>query len=207
MFKANYVIGQAPLTITAANQTKTYGFGGTNAALGTTGYTITGGTLKGSDAISGVTLSTSDALSTGGYYDATNGTPAGLTAASAVFSSGLAGNYAITYDNATTGLIVSRAPLNIVANNVSRAPGAKRSHVHCHIQWSGEWRFFIGRDGPYAYKRRSYECDGGTTIRYSSIRWNGGQLFHTVYQWHSDNCICNITHPTGTNFSCQSTGV
>ena len=96
------------LTITASDQTHTYGFG----SLGTTGYSITSGQLFGSDAISGVTLSTSDATSTSGNYKATS-SPATLTPSAAVFSSGSAGNYAITYDNAATGLTVNKATLTL----------------------------------------------------------------------------------------------
>ena len=58
----------------ASDQTHTYGFG----SLGTTGFSITSGTLYGSDAISGVTLATNDATSTSGNYKATS-SPATLT--------------------------------------------------------------------------------------------------------------------------------
>jgi len=99
-------VGQKALGITAADQTHNYGFGN----LGTTGFTTSG--LYGSDAISGVTLSTSDGTSTSGNFKATVG-PATLTPSAAVFSSGSSGNYAITYNNAATGLTVNKATLTI----------------------------------------------------------------------------------------------
>ena len=61
---SNVTISAAGLTITASNQTQTYGFG----SLGTTGFSITSGQLFGSDAISGVTLATNDGTSTSGNY-------------------------------------------------------------------------------------------------------------------------------------------
>ena len=85
------------LTITANDQTQTYGFG----SLGATGYSI-----------SGVTLATNDGASTSGNYKATS-SPATITPSAAVFSSGSASNYAIVYDNAPTGLTVNKAPLTI----------------------------------------------------------------------------------------------
>ena len=105
---SNVTISAAGLTITASNQTQTYGFG----SLGTTGFSITSGQLFSSDAISGVTLATSDGTSTSGNYKYT-ATPATLTPSAAVFSSGSSGNYAITYDNAATGLTVNPATLTI----------------------------------------------------------------------------------------------
>ena len=101
-------VGQRSLTITASDQTKTYGFG----SLGTTGFSITSGSLYGTDAISGVTLSTTDGTSTSGNYKVT-GSPATITASAAVFSSGSSGNYNLTYDNAATGLTVNPATLTI----------------------------------------------------------------------------------------------
>ncbi|HVS38582.1 MAG TPA: Ig-like domain repeat protein, partial [Gemmataceae bacterium] len=102
-------VNPAPITITASDQTQTYGFAG----LGTTAFTITSGQLYGSDAISSVTLSTNDGLSTSRHYLATGDSPAAITPSAAVFSSGNAGNYVITYDNAPTGLIVNPATLTI----------------------------------------------------------------------------------------------
>ena len=50
---ANVTIAQEALTLTATDQSKTYGFGGTSAALGTTGFTDASGTIYGTD-ITGV---------------------------------------------------------------------------------------------------------------------------------------------------------
>ena len=55
---------------------------------------ITDGQLHGSDAISDVTLSTSDATNTSGNYKYL-ATPATIAPSAAVFSSGSASNYAI----------------------------------------------------------------------------------------------------------------
>ena len=77
----NVTISAAGLTITASNQTQTYGFGW----LGTTGYTITSGTLYGCDAISGVTLATNDGTSTSSNYKTTS-SPATITPSAAVFA-------------------------------------------------------------------------------------------------------------------------
>ncbi len=109
----NYVNGTltvttAPLTITASNQSKTYGFGGTSASLGTTAFTVSG--LQGSDAIDTATLSTNATLSSSSNYNAGTWT---LTPSAAHFSTGSAGNYTITYDNASTGLTIAAKALTI----------------------------------------------------------------------------------------------
>ena len=56
------------ITITASTQSKTYGFGGTSAALGTPAFTASG--LLGSDSVSSVTLSTNATLSSSSNYNA-----------------------------------------------------------------------------------------------------------------------------------------
>jgi len=98
------VQGLAPLTISPLAQVKTYGqaftFDGTE-------FTSTG--LQGTDAINSVTL-TSIATGTGaqaGTYD--------IVASDAVFGSGDAGNYDITYETLTGGFTVTRAPLTLTA--------------------------------------------------------------------------------------------
>ena len=66
-----------------------------------------------------MTLATNDGTSTSGNYKYTS-SPATLTPSAAVFSSGSASNYSITYDNASTGLTVNKATLTITgfaANN------------------------------------------------------------------------------------------
>ena len=64
---ASATIAQEAITITATGQSKTYGFGGTSAALGT-GFNNTG-TIYNSD-ITGVTLSTNATSSTSNNYNA-----------------------------------------------------------------------------------------------------------------------------------------
>ena len=54
--------------MTASNQSKTYGFGGTGAALGTSAFTVSG--LQGSDAIDAATLATNATLSGSSNYNA-----------------------------------------------------------------------------------------------------------------------------------------
>ena len=82
---------QEAITITANNQSPTYGFGGSSAALGTTEFRPTSGIIYGSD-ITGVTLSTNATSSTSGNYNAGTWT---LTP-SAASGTGVT-NYAITY--------------------------------------------------------------------------------------------------------------
>ncbi|MFZ5736112.1 MAG: MBG domain-containing protein, partial [Pseudomonadota bacterium] len=105
----NLAVSQAPLTVTALDQHKTYG---TDLALGSTGFSTTG-TLFNGDKIDGVTL-----LSGGAGVSGTVGTY-GLTASNAV-GSGLS-NYAITYVAGT--LTVDRAPLTITANDRTKTYG------------------------------------------------------------------------------------
>src|SRR5208337_910800 len=99
-------ITAAGLTITASNQSKTYGFGGTSAALGTSAFTDSG--LLGSDSVSSVTLSTNANLSGSSNYNAGTWT----ITPSAASGSGLS-NYTITYANAHTGLTVAQKALSI----------------------------------------------------------------------------------------------
>ena len=123
---ANYSLSQpasstanitaAGLTITASNQSETYGFGGTSVALGTTAFTASG--LFGSDSVTSVTLTTNATLSSSSNYNAGtwNITP------SAAIGSGLS-NYTITYDENSTGLTVAAKALTVTALNQSRAYG------------------------------------------------------------------------------------
>jgi len=106
-------ITAAWLTITASNQGKTYGFGGTSAALGTSAFTDSG--LLGSDSVSSVTLSTNATTSTSGNYNAGTWT---ITPSAVHFSTGSSGNYSISYVSGT--LTVTPAALTITANNQSR---------------------------------------------------------------------------------------
>ncbi|PLZ00633.1 hypothetical protein CY652_20300 [Burkholderia sp. WAC0059] len=94
----------AALTITASNQSKTYG---QSANPGTTAFTVSG--LVNGDAVTGVTLSSSGAAATAdaGQYalDAAGATGSGLS------------NYTIAYDAGT--LTVDPAPLTVAANDAS----------------------------------------------------------------------------------------
>ena len=110
-YSISYVAGTltvtpAPLTITASNQNKTYGFGGTSAALGTSAFTDSG--LLGSDSVSSVMLATNATLSGSSNYNAGTWT----ITPSAASGSGLS-NYTITYDNAPIGLTVAQTALSI----------------------------------------------------------------------------------------------
>ncbi|MGE3320404.1 MAG: YDG domain-containing protein [Candidatus Berkiella sp.] len=107
-------VGQRAITVSASDQTKTYGFGGNSAALGTSAFSVSNGTLYGSDAISGVTLATNATVSGGGYYEYNAG-PWTLTPSVAVFSTGNSGNYAITYANAATGLTINKLALTLAS--------------------------------------------------------------------------------------------
>ncbi len=103
-----FTIGAEPLTITATSQNHGYGFGGASAALGTTAFSITSGTLYGSDSVTGVTISTNDTTSSSSNYKAGtyNLTP------SAAAGSGLS-NYSITYATDTNGLTVAQQALTV----------------------------------------------------------------------------------------------
>jgi hypothetical protein len=98
-------VNPAPLTITASNQSKTYG---TALALGTTGFTISG--LIGTDTTTGVTLTSSGAAAAAaaGSYD---------IVASAAQGTGL-GNYQITYAKGT--LTVGKATLTVTGLSASK---------------------------------------------------------------------------------------
>ena len=122
LISGTLTITPAPLTITANNQSPLnpnntgYGYGfddahpGTSAALGTTDYTITSGTLitNNGDKLSSVTLSTNDTLSSSSHYNAGTWT----ITPSAASGIGLS-NYNITYANASIGLTVTPQPLTI----------------------------------------------------------------------------------------------
>jgi filamentous hemagglutinin family protein len=101
------------LTVAAQNQSKTYGV---NASFGTTAFAVTG-TLYGTDAITGVTLTSpgsSSASSVGSYaISVANATGQGV------------GNYTITYVGGT--LAVTPAPLSITAQNQSKGYGLTAS--------------------------------------------------------------------------------
>ena len=100
----------APLTVTANNQSRSYG--AANPTLGTT--TRTSGSLYNGDTLGTANLSSAAAASSAvGNYS--------LTASNQSFSSGSAGNYNITYMDG--GLSVTQANLTITANNASKTYG------------------------------------------------------------------------------------
>ena len=101
----------APLTVTANDRTKTYG---TAFNLGTTEFSITGGSLFNSDTLTGVTLSSGAAAATAAAGGQT------IYVSNAI-GTGLS-NYAITY--ATTGrLTVNPAPLTVTVNDRTKTYG------------------------------------------------------------------------------------
>ena len=99
-------IGQAPLTITAKDTTRTYGIPNPVSIL----FTTIG--LQNSDTINSVTYMTSPTCTTGsdtGHYN--------IIPSNAVFSSGSASNYSISYMSGK--LKVTQATLNIYSNDTS----------------------------------------------------------------------------------------
>ena len=107
-------VAQATLTITANNQSTSYGASGDTSL--NAGYIHSA--LVSGDSIANVVLSTADGTNSAGYFNATTGssiTPANAT------GTGLA-NYAITYDAGS--LTVAQATLTITANNQSTSYGA-----------------------------------------------------------------------------------
>ena len=97
-------VNPATLTITANDQSKTYGM---VANLGTTAFTETGLVTANGDTVSGVTLTSSGA----GAGATVLGGPYVITP-SAAAGTGLA-NYTIVYDNAVIGLTVNPAALTL----------------------------------------------------------------------------------------------
>jgi hypothetical protein len=98
------------LTVTANNQSKAYG--DANPSSGA----ATGNNLVNRDSISSVSLSSpATAASNVGAYD--------LTGSAAVFGSGLASNYAITYATSAGGLAVTPRAITVTAGAASRTYG------------------------------------------------------------------------------------
>jgi hypothetical protein len=117
-------VNAAPLTITADNQTKTYGslfnFGGTE-------YTTRG--LVNGDAVDAVTLTSTAAAPTAGV----SGSPYAIIPSAAV-GSGLS-NYAITYDIGT--FTVEAAPLTITADDQTKTYGSAFTFAGTEYTTSG----------------------------------------------------------------------
>ncbi|MDD5335968.1 MAG: MBG domain-containing protein, partial [Rhodoferax sp.] len=97
-------ITQRPITVTASDQSRAYG----DANPATGAVSLSSGTLANTDALGWASVSSS----------ASSTTAAGLTAPLApsaqVFTSGSAGNYAISYANGT--LSITKVPLTVSAN-------------------------------------------------------------------------------------------
>src|SRR6185295_4506643 len=109
-------VDPAALDITATNRTKTYGdtvtFAGTEFTTGLS-------QLKNGDTVASVTLTSAGAAATA----AVAGSPYAITPSAAVFGSGTAGNYAISYHTASIGLTVDPATLDITATNRTKTYG------------------------------------------------------------------------------------
>ena len=106
-------INKRPLTITANNRTKTYG---DVLTMGTTLFSTSVNGLANSDAISDVTLTSDGSAAPASVADYS------ITPSAAVFATGSASNYDITY--ATTGkLTVGVRPITITANNQGKTYG------------------------------------------------------------------------------------
>ncbi|MBS0267338.1 MAG: VCBS repeat-containing protein, partial [Planctomycetes bacterium] len=108
--KTSFSITTASLTITAKNQTQTYGFGGTSASLGTTAFTTSG--LVNDETVGGVTLTTNDTLSGSSNYIVGTFT---LTPSDATGGTFNPIDYTIVYNNAPTGLTVNQLTLTVSA--------------------------------------------------------------------------------------------
>lgn len=104
-------VSNASLTVTANSQSKTYG-----QTLTFAGTEFVPSSLVNSDTVTGVTLTSSGAISNA----AVAGSPYAIMPSSAV-GTGL-GNYTINYVNGT--LTVNKAVLTVTANNTNRAFGA-----------------------------------------------------------------------------------
>ncbi len=104
-------ISQRPITVTANDQSRAYG----SANPSTGAVTLTSGSLANSDALSTASVSSTATSTTAA------GQSAALTPSSQAFTTGTAGNYAITYvDGALT---INRAPLTVAADDKTRLYG------------------------------------------------------------------------------------
>jgi hypothetical protein len=101
-----FTVSAAPLTVTANNQSKTYG---TAVAIPGTAFTSTA--LQNADLIDSVTLTSLGAPPTAHVA----GSPYAITPSSAVGAAFAATDYTITYAPAPLGFTVSAAPLTVTA--------------------------------------------------------------------------------------------
>ena len=109
-------VGQRAITITAGNQSQTYGVSHTL----TGGYSVTSGSLVSGEAITGgVSLSTNATDSTSGNWNY-NATPWTITATGTPTGTGgfTSGNYAVTF--ATGSLTIARKTLTVTATGVNK---------------------------------------------------------------------------------------
>jgi len=135
-----FTIAQAPLTITANSQVK--GFN-TTLALGTTQFT-TSGTLYGTDAVTGVTLTNNLTSTTSSPATDAIGTYSGDIIPSAASGSGLS-NYNITYSNGT--LIIGTQYTETFSTTLTAAGGGNLGTSYTATGfWTpiGEWNDAVG---------------------------------------------------------------
>ncbi|PKO90806.1 MAG: hypothetical protein CVU16_09090 [Betaproteobacteria bacterium HGW-Betaproteobacteria-10] len=126
-------VDPALITLTATAQSKTYG---STLNLGTTAYSITSGSLKNSDTITGVTLTSAGAV------DTANATTYTITPSAATGTGGFGTtNYTISYVDGT--LTVNKAPLTITAANDSKTYDAIAYSGGNGVSYSG---FVLGQD-------------------------------------------------------------
>ncbi len=115
-------VNSALLTITANNDSKMYGQTRTYGS-GSTAYAITSGTLTNGDAISTVTITDTD---DGGVATAAAGGTYYLTPSAAVFTTGTAANYTITYN---PGLLTVGQAGTFVGASSSENPSGYRDSI------------------------------------------------------------------------------
>ncbi len=106
-----HTISQRPITVKASDQSRTYG----SANPTTDTVTLTSGTLANSDALSTATVSSTATSTTAA------GQTAPLTPTNQTFSTGTAGNYAITYVDGT--LTINPAPLILLGITANKTYG------------------------------------------------------------------------------------
>ncbi len=109
-----FTVSPAPLTVTANNQSKTYG-----TAVVIPGTAFTSSALQNADVIDSVTLTSLGAPATAHVA----GSPYAITPSAAIGAAFAATDYAITYTAAPLGFTVSAAPLTVTANNQSKTYG------------------------------------------------------------------------------------
>jgi filamentous hemagglutinin family protein len=115
---ASATINPENITIAPTNQTQTYGFGGSSAALGTTGFHTTVGTIYNSD-ITGITITTNATSSPSSHYNAGTWD---LTAQNGSATGPHLANYTITYATDTNGLLINPKGLTVTADNIHVLP-------------------------------------------------------------------------------------